>query len=151
MALLTPDATATESHHCLLISLDPAAHLCMELHYSCGAWHLIPDRSSERPASEARDRRPSSQFRPARILSLRPPPNRPPIESKPTKTPGIQSGCGPARERAGGRTGWHGGGGIDPKAPPPPRWKKSNSQRATFSVLMSTIGGGSRVRAVITQ
>ena len=29
------------SYHCLLISLDPAAHLHMELHYSCGAWHLI--------------------------------------------------------------------------------------------------------------
>ena len=31
-----------KSDYCLLISLDPAAQLHMELHYSCGAWHLIP-------------------------------------------------------------------------------------------------------------
>ena len=75
-----PLQSSLKSDYCLLISLDPAAHLHMELHYSCGAWH--PTRSplaSHRPRrgrpTGARDRR-ASPLRPARILSLRPP-NRP--------------------------------------------------------------------------
>ena len=62
-----------KSDYCLLISLDPAAQLHMELHYSCGAWHPIPfpipsqsaspaDRQTDRP-EQARDRRVNSAQR----------------------------------------------------------------------------------------
>ena len=46
-----PLHSSLKSDYCLLISLDPAAHLHMELHYSCGAWHPIPPR--EPPAAAA--------------------------------------------------------------------------------------------------
>ena len=46
-----PLQSSLKSDYCLLISLDPAAHLHMELHYSCGAWHPIPPR--EPPAATA--------------------------------------------------------------------------------------------------
>ena len=47
-----PLHSSLKSDYCLLISLDPAAHLHMELHYSCGAWHPIPPR--EPPAAAGR-------------------------------------------------------------------------------------------------
>ena len=50
--LPTPLHSSLKSDYCLLISLDPAAHLHMELHYSCGAWHPIPPR--EPPAAADR-------------------------------------------------------------------------------------------------
>ena len=37
-----PLQSSLKSDYCLLISLDPAGKLHMELHYSCGAWHPIP-------------------------------------------------------------------------------------------------------------
>ena len=46
-----PLHSSLKSDYCLLISLDPAAHLHMELHYSCGAWHPIPPR--EPPADRS--------------------------------------------------------------------------------------------------
>ena len=127
-----PLQSSLKSDYCLLISLDPAAHLHMELHYSCGAWHPIPPReppaaTADRPAG-ARDRR-ASPLRPARILSLRPP-NRPSQSQRKHLESNLEGG------RKTDREGWKGLEGIDPvrpSAPPlkaPP--KKSNSQRATF-------------------
>ena len=136
-----PLHSSLKSDYCLLISLDPAAHLHMELHYSCGAWHPIPPReppaaTADRPAG-ARDRR-ASPLRPARILSLRPP-NRPSQSQRKHLESNLEGGR--KEDRQSGRSGrrrrcWKGREGIDPvrpSAPPlkaPP--KKSNSQRATF-------------------
>ena len=134
-----PLQSSLKSDYCLLISLDPAAHLHMELHYSCGAGHPIPPReppaaAADRPAG-ARDRR-ASPLRPARILSLRPP-NRPSQSQRKHLESNLEGGRKTDREGQGGNSrGWKGLKGIDPvrpSAPPlkaPP--KKSNSQRATF-------------------
>ena len=51
-----PLHSSLKSDYCLLISLDPAAHLHMELHYSCGAWH--PTRS---PLASHRPPRPTDR------------------------------------------------------------------------------------------